>query len=358
MADLPTVRWGIVATGMISEWFVTDLLKPDWPEKKANHIIQAIGSSSLDKCQKFADKWVAPAKPSVQPALYGSYQEIYDDPNVDCVYLGTPHSMHMQNCLDAIKAGKNVLCEKAFTLNTKQAEAVFAAAKEQDVFIMEAVWTRFYPLMKALQKFLHEDNKLGTIYRTFSDFGMEVDIPGLPEDSRYKDPALGAGTLLDIGIYSLTWNLCTLSAKAGEEAEDPEVASTQTISHSVDVQTQVLLHYPSNGRQGISTSTTNYSQRHPFARIEGSKGHIEVDGEAPSSPEYFIFYPKDGGKEERFDFKKPGRGFWWEADAVAQDLKAGRKQNATMPWAETLRVLKIFDGVRKRGGAKFPVDEW
>lgn len=345
------------ATGMISEWFVTDLLKPDWPEKCAHHVIQAIGSSSLDKCQKFSEKWVAPTKPSVEPTLYGSYQEVYNDPNVDCVYIGTPHSFHKQNCLDAIAAGKNVLCEKPFAMNAKQAEEVFAAAKEKGVFIMEAMWLRFKPPMRALQKFLHQDQKLGTIYRTFCDFALELHIPSLPATSRYKDPAMGAGSLLDIGIYSITWGLTTLSDKVGEAAEEPEVASTQTVMYDVDVSSSLLLHYRSNGRQGICTSTTETSQGQDFARIEGSKGHVIVYGSEPSHPAYWIFYPKDGGKEERYDYENPGRGFFWEADAVAQDLEAGRKENATMPWAETMRVMKIMDGVRKRGGARFPVDE-
>ncbi|KAK3653410.1 hypothetical protein LTR56_004614 [Elasticomyces elasticus] len=358
MADLPTVRWGIIATGMICEWFVTDVLKPDWPEKKANHTIQAIGSSSLEKCQKFAEKYVTPAKPAVQPTLYGSYQEVYDDANVDCIYIGTPHGFHKKNCLDAIKAGKNVLCEKAFALNAKEAEEVFAAAREKGVFVMEAMWTRFFPLMKTLQKMLHEEKKLGTIYRTFSDFGLDFDIPNLPDDSRYKDPTLGAGSLLDIGIYTLTWGLTTLSDKVGDEAEDPEVVSTQSIAHGVDLSSQVLLHYRSTGRQGICTSTTNEPQYKPFTRIEGSKGRILVDAEAPSLPTRFTFYPKDGGKEEVYNFESPGRGFYWEADAVALDLQAGRKQNATMPWAETMRVMRIMDGVRQRGGARFPVDDW
>jgi len=343
---------------MISEWFVVDVLRPDWPGKKANHIIQAIGSSNLDKCKSFSERYVAPAKPAVQPTLYGSYQEVYDDPNVDCVYIGTPHGFHKANMLDAIKAGKNILCEKAFTLTAKEAQEVLDAAEKKGVFVMEAMWTRFYPLIKTLQKMLHEEKKLGTIFRTFCDFSLDIDVPNLPPDSRYQNPALGAGSLLDIGIYSLTWGLVTLSDKVGDEAEDPEVASTQSISHDVDVSSQVLLHYPSTGRQGICTSTTNVPLKDPYARIEGSKGHIVVHGGAASAPENFTFYPKDGGKEELFTFEKPGRGFYWEADAVAVDLQAGRKQDATMPWAETLRVMKIMDGVRRRGGARFPVDDW
>jgi len=344
---------------VISERFLADILKPDWPGKSASHVVQAVGSSSLEKCEKFADKCVTPFQSAVKPALYGSYQDVYDDDQVDCVYIGTPHSFHKQNCLDAIKAGKNVLCEKPFTMNAREAETVFAAAKEKGVFIMEAMWTRFFPLMKSIQKVLHEEKKLGTIYSTLCEFGLDVDIPSLPEGSRYKEVSLGAGSLLDIGIYSLTWGLTTLSDQVGDAAEDPEVHSSQTIAHGgVDVASHVLLHYRSNGRQGICTSTTNYSSHHDFARIEGSKGHIVVEGPQPSQPESFVFYPKDGGKEERYTFEKPGRGFFWMADAVAHDLREGRTQDATIPWAETLRMMGIMDGVRRRGGARFPVDDW
>lgn len=346
------------ATGKISSWFCEDLLRSDWPEKSADHVIQAIGGSILDKAQKFAEEHIAPAKPEVSPTLYGSYNEVYNDGDVDCVYIGTPHSFHKRNCLDAIQAGKNVLCEKPMTMNEKEAKEVFAAAEAKGVFIMEAMWTRFFPLIKALRTFLHQDKRLGTIYRIFCDFGLNIDIPNLPDDSRYKDPALGAGSLLDIGIYSLTWGVVTLSEKVGEDAEDPEVNSTQTLNHGVDTDSSVLLRYPSTGRQGICTSTTNHESQRNFARIEGSKGHIVAYGNTPASPMSFVFHSKETGKEEQFDFDKPGRGFYWEADAVAHDIAAGRKQNETMPWAETLRMMRVMDGVRKRGGARFPVDDW
>lgn len=345
------------ATGGISAQFGPDLLKPAWPSKRANHTITAIGSSSLPKCQSFAARWINPAKPSTTPTLYGSYAEVYADKGVDAVYIGTPHSFHKQNCLDAIAAGKHVLCEKPFTLNAREASEVFAAAERKGVFVMEAMWTRFFPLTKELQRLIHEEKLLGEVHRTFCDFALDIDIPSLPEASRYKDPALGAGNLLDIGIYSLTWGLLTLSGKVGDAAEEPEVASTQTLAHGVDVTSSFILRYPSTGRQGILTSTTNHPCHSKWARIEGSRGYIVVDGSTPSNPSSFTFHPKDEGKERRFDFEKPGQGFFWEADAVAVDIAASRTQNKTMPWAETIRVMSIMDGIRKRGGAKFPVDD-
>ena len=313
----------------------------------------------MGKCKKFAEAWVKHAQSPVQPALYSSYQEVYDDAQVDCVYIGTPHSLHRQNCLDAIQAGKNLLCEKPLALNAREAEQIFTAAREKGVFVMEAMWTRFYPLVKSLQTSLHNEHKLGVIHRTFCDFALDIDIASLPATSRYRDPALGAGSLLDIGVYSLTWALMTLSENVGDEADEPEVISTQTLAHGgVDVASSIVLNYTHTGRQGICTSTTNVPCQRDFAQIEGSKGYIIVHGSTPASPRSFVFYPKDGGEEERYMFEKPGWGFFWEADAVAQDIHAGRIQNTTMPWAETLRVLRIMDGVRRRSGARFPVDDW
>ena len=243
-------------------------------------------------------------------------------------------------------------------MNAKEAEEVFAAAKEKGVFIMEAMWTRFFPVVQTLRSLLFREKKLGTIYRMSCDFGLDIDIPSLPDESRYKDPALGAGSLLDIGIYSLTWGLIALSDKVGDDAEDPEVISTQSLNHGVDTESSMLLSYPSNGRQGVCTSTTNFDSKGSFCRIEGSKGHIDVYGSKAASPKSFTFTPKSGRMVEHYSIGKPGRGFYWEADAVAHDLKAGKTQNDLMPWAETLRVMRIMDGVRKRGGAKFPVDDW
>jgi predicted dehydrogenase len=243
-------------------------------------------------------------------------------------------------------------------LNEKEAKEIFAAAKTKNVFIMEAMWTRFFPLMGKLKQLLHHEQKLGTLHRTFCDFALDMDLDSLPDTKYYKNPALGGGSLLDIGIYSLTWGLTTMCEATGDEAEEPEVNSSQSIAYGVDRTSTVILNFRSTGRQAICTSTLDQLQTHPWARIEGSNGRMIVDGETPSSPDTLTFQPKDGGQEEVWKFEKPGFGFWWEADAVALDLAADRKENAIVPPAETLRVLRIMDGVRRRGGARFPVDEW
>ncbi|KAF4967697.1 hypothetical protein FSARC_4757 [Fusarium sarcochroum] len=348
----PTLRWGIIGTGLISSWFVHDLsLERD--NAQATHHIQAIGSSSVEKGTKFVETHLPDqAQP---PTIYGSYEETYQDSNVDIIYLGTPHGFHKKNCLDAIAHGKHVLCEKAFTLNAREAKEVFEAAKKKGVFIMEAMWTRFFPLVKTLQKIIHQDKAIGDVVRVFADFAMNQRLESLGPDSRLKNPALGAGTLLDIGIYSLTWGLLSLDAEIGEKATAPKISATQTLVDGVDVGTSILLLYP-DGKQGILTSNASVKTPWPFCRIEGTKGHIVVEGFAGSAPSFFTVYQGQETEGKKYEFDRPGKGFYWEADAVALDIAAGKVESDVMPWAETVRVLEILDEVRRQGGAKFPQD--
>ncbi|KAI5928352.1 hypothetical protein F4810DRAFT_643247 [Camillea tinctor] len=348
-AELPTVRWGIIATGLISSWFVKDLMV-ERTDKRANHIIKAVGSSSQQKGTEFVQKHLSAASPI--PVIYGSYEEVYNDPNVDVVYIGTPHAFHKQNCLDAIKHGKHVLCEKAFTINSAEAREVFEAAKEKGVFVMEAMWTRFFPLTRKLLTLLHSEKVIGDVRRVFCDFAMDQKIASLGPESRLKNPALGAGSLLDIGIYSLTWALLCLDTGLGEQAEKPKIAAMQTLIDEIDTTSSALLLYP--GRQGVVTCSTLVKGRSPFCRIEGSEGSIEIEG-FTSCPQAFTIHKGDNDTK-KYEFEKPGMGFFWEADAVALDITAGKTQDNIMPWSETVRVLEIMDEIRRQGGAKFPQD--
>jgi len=346
---------------MISGWFADDLTLPSWPEKRANHQIVAVGSSSIDKGNDFVRRHLSKAES--KPAVYGSYEGVYHDRNVDCVYVGTPNSYHHRDCLDAINAGKHVLCEKPFAMNLAQTQEIFDAARAKGVFVMEGMWTRFFPLTKMIRRLLHEEKAIGEVQRTVCDFALGIgNIDDLPTTSRYRDVGLGAGSLMDIGVYSLTWGLVTLSEAVGERAEEPEVVSRQTLQSGVDTSSTFILYYPSTGRQGILSSTTNVQTvSKDFCRIEGTKGTIVVSGDMTSLPKYFTVKLKgeeDEGEGKRHDFENPGRGFFWEADAVACDIAAGSTQDDTMPWAETVRAMGIMDGIRKRGGAKYAVDQW
>lgn len=362
MSSVPTLRWGVIGTGQVTSWFVRDLSRPR-TDAKANHIVQAIGSSSKAKGEAFVKEFIPGLNPL--PTVHGSYQQVYDDPKVDIVYIGTPNAFHKQSCLDAIAAGKHVLCEKAFAINAREAREVFAAAKKKGVFVMEALRMRFFPLVEHLLELVHEDKAIGTVHRMFCDLGLDMDVSKLGQDSRLRNPALGAGTLLDICIYSLTWGLLLLdpTREAGTK-----VLGAQTLFEGVDTATSVILSIPSTGAQGILTSTSMARTPHVFCRIEGTKGHITVEGESASIPSAFTVHYKlpqhsEGDvvpvstQEQRFSLDTPGWGLYWEADAAAMDIAAGRTQNAKMPWSESLRVMEMMDEVRRQGGAKFPQDD-
>ncbi|KAK4940204.1 hypothetical protein LTR10_019633 [Elasticomyces elasticus] len=356
-SNFPTCRWGIVSTGMIASWFVADLVL-DRPDAKAKHIIQSIGSSSVQKGKDFASKFC----PQSSPTIYGSYEEVYADPSVDCVYIGTPISFHKQNCLDAIAAGKNVLCEKAFTMNAREAKEVFEAAQKKGVYVHEAMWLRHRPMVAKLRQLLYQDRVIGDVFRMSSDFFDRLDIPNLPETSRYKHPKFGAGTLLDIGIYPLTWALLTLDSNTPDNAERPKVLASQTHLHGVEVTSSIVVQYPSSGRQGVITSTHMSSKpSNLVCRVYGTEGYIDVTGEAPSMPHFFTVY---GRKEDyqtfdqgrKYEFPHVGLGFIFEADNTALDIAAGRKESAIMPWQETIRVMELMDEIRKQGGTEYPQD--
>jgi predicted dehydrogenase len=347
---------------------VQDLTLPR-PNAQAHHIIAAIGSSSLQKGKSF----VASHIPTLNPTVHDSYDAVYSSVGVDIVYIGTPHAFHKESCLAAIRAHKHVLCEKAFTLTARDAEEVLAAAKQEGVFIMEAMWTRFTPLVAELRTKIFEQKAIGEVRRTFCDFGLDMDIAALGSESRLKNPKLGAGSLLDIGIYSLTWGLLTLDPDVGDEAEEElQITGVQSLHDGIDIASMIVLKYPRSGRQGILTSTTEFKTSEVFCRIEGTEGHIEVRGPAASAPSSFTIHRKriasskgdpsvkredQPGEVETYTVDKRGFGFYWEADAVAVDIANGQLENRMMPHAETLRVMRILDEVRRQGGARFAQDE-
>ena len=364
MSSKPTLRWGIVGTGQVSSWFVRDLTRFR-PDAKANHVVQAIGSSSEQKGKAFVKEFLLDHASA--PTVYGSYEQMYMDPLVDIVYIGTPHSFHKQNCLDAIAAGKHVLCEKAFGITASEAREVFAAAeKKGGIFVMEALRMRFFPLVRQLLSLVHKEKIFGDVHRVFCDLGLDMDIASLGPDSRLRNPALGAGTLLDICIYSLTWGVLLLDHTRQSELQ---IRALQTLFEGVDTATSVLVSSSTTGAQGILTSTTMARTPHVFCRIEGADGYITVEGESASIPSAFTVHRKSrdlsgdsyevvsSQQPQTFSLDPPGWGLYWEADAVAQDIAAGKVQNELMPWAETIRMLEMMDEIRRQGGARFPQDE-
>jgi dihydrodiol dehydrogenase / D-xylose 1-dehydrogenase (NADP) len=207
---------------------------------------------------------------------------------------------------------------------------------------------------------IHSRNVVGKPRRAMFDFGLYNPFAKQAAGSRLTDPALGGGALLDIGIYTLTWaSMCLNPVEVGgvkAENEQPKVASAMNLfNDAVDEIGTIILSYPKSHAQVICTSSFMCKSPPEFGRIEGDDGIIIVRGGAASKPGSLVIQPR-GGEERVFDFPVDGWGFFYEADAVAHDIKQGRTENCTMPLDESLRVMKLMDEARSQNGLVYPQD--
>lgn len=234
-----------------------------------------------------------------------------------------------------------------------------------------AVWTRFCPLFDALRDEMLVKKSIGDVRRFFIDFGNHMPLDTLPKESRLRDPALGAGALLDIGVYTLTYASIIMGDwKVGKDHPAPtRVTSSLDIVDGIDEANVVVLDYPAahGAKTAICTSTFRTRSERDFARVEGSNGSIVIFGFGASVPGGFRVLEGSvpGIREEDtrasrvFNVERPGGvlGFIWEADAVALDIAAGRTENTTMPLDETVRMMALMDGIRREGGLVYPQDK-
>ncbi|EPS27425.1 D-xylose 1-dehydrogenase (NADP(+)) [Penicillium oxalicum] len=373
------VRWGIMATGWIAETFVRDLLKD--PQTRdasdvAHQITAVASSSSVDKATQFIH---ANKIPSASCAAYGDYQSLVDDPNVDVVYVATPHSHHYQNVMLALTAGKHVLCEKAFTVNAAQTKILCETARKKGLFLMEAVWTRYFPLSIQVREMIQK-GEIGEVLRTMADTSFGGDVEGKwGKTHRMVNPELAGGALLDLGIYSLTWVFQTLyHTLPRDQRKPPTVTSVMTPYHltGADESTTIVLDFPTSTpsnstpprrSHGIAMTSIRVAadpdQRGsagPVIRIQGTKGEIQVLG-MPFRPTGYRVIPAadaDGQagevREVQCPFPDGGHGMFWEADEVARCLRDGKLESEGLPWEESIVIMEVMDEVRRQGGLTYP----
>ncbi|KAJ4248357.1 hypothetical protein NW762_012686 [Fusarium torreyae] len=356
----PELRWGIIGTGWIASIFVNDLLA-NRPNAPAIHMITAIGSSSKAKGAQFVDRHWKDSS-SIKPTVYETYQAVYTSTDVDIVYIATPHTLHKQNCLDAMAAGKHVLCEKPFTINASEAQEVITMARANGVYVMEAVWTRFFPMVLELQNKIQR-GVVGRVRRSIVEIGLKADWAEQPSTSRLKDPALGGGALLNIGFYPLTFaSVVYGDGLLGEPHPKVKVTSQLMVVEGVDESDAILLTYTAQDgfrSSAICLATVHSRHSSEFGRIEGTEGSIILFTDTgPSSPRGFQIRSKDG-KEEKFSFShEPGTlGFVYEADGVAMDIAAGKLESDVMPLGETLRMMRLMDEIRAQNNFGYPQDD-
>ncbi|RDW80326.1 oxidoreductase-2 [Coleophoma crateriformis] len=370
MASPKTIRWGILATGGIAATFTKDLLVDPTTRGVSNikHIVVAAASSSS---KSRAESFLRECDCDASTAAYGSYEELVRDPNIDIVYIATPHSHHYQNAMLALEAGKHILCEKAFTINAEQAKKLVAKAKEKNVLLMEAVWTRYFPLSIYVRETI-QNGVIGPVSRVISDNSVSMNPTVKFADGKHRmvNPDLGGGALLDLGIYSLTWIFQTAyHTQAPGLRQPPEVlaAVKKYRGSAADETTTVVLNFPrpeSAGGDIHAIATTSLSlagpgSSIPAVRIQGTKGEIQVFGPAPR-PNRTKLMLADGTIEEKAwsqpgpEGQGQGQGMFWEADEAASAVLEGRKEGKYLGWEETITIMEVMDEIRRQGDLKYP----
>jgi predicted dehydrogenase len=326
-----TIRWGILGAGSIAASFARDLqLLPD-------HELVAVGSRRLETAAEFAKRFNA-------PHTHGSYDALCADPDVDVVYVATPHPFHAEHSLLALSAGKHVLCEKPFTVNAAEAAEVVALARQRGLFCMEAMWTRFLPHMRRIRELLDAD-AVGDVRTVMADHGQRF----LPPDfgSRLYAPQLGGGALLDLGIYPVSFASFVLGQPATTTAvSDP--AET-----GVDAQTSMLLQYD-GGSHAVLTTTLG-AKTPTTASVTGTDGRIEIDS-VWYQPSSFTLHTRSGSAQ-RFDEPRIGHGLRYQADEVGRCLRDGQTESVVMSLDESLSIMTTMDEIRRQIGLRYPFEE-
>jgi predicted dehydrogenase len=322
------IRWGILGTGVIAKKFATGL--STLPDAE----LVAVGSRSQAKADVFALECNFPFR-------HASYDGLVNDEKVDAVYVATPHSLHAENSLLALRAGKPVLCEKPFTINAIEAERVIRFAREKKVLLMEAMWTRFLPLMVRLRELLPE-GVIGEVQMLTADFGFKAER----REGRLFDPALGGGALLDVGVYTVSLAHMIFGAPV-------EVTGAAEFGiGGVDVQAAMVLKHAKGELALLQTSIQAHTPQE--ATIVGSKGRIRI--QKPWWRGTDMTVELDNGGEELLEFPFTGNGFQFEAEAFMDCMRHGRTECAVISLDETLAVMKTLDALRAQWGLMYPME--
>ena len=323
------MRWGILGPGSIAEKFATGLsVLPDAR-------LAAIGSRNLDRAQAFADRFGA-------ERAWGSYEKLANDPDIDVVYIATPHPVHFPAAKLCLEAGKAVLCEKPFTVNAEEATELIELARSRNLFLMEAMWTRFLPSFVHLRQLL-SDQAIGEPRLLTADFGFAHN--GGPEH-RLFNPLLAGGALLDVGIY---------------------VCSLASMIFGTPARIQTLAHLGETGVDELATFTFEYgngalAQLNCAVRLDtpneamiaGTQGMIRIPAFWWKGERLTLHRP--GQAVDVLDLPMEGNGYNYEAAEVMRCLRAGEIESSVMPHAETLAQIQTLDAIRAQWGLEYPME--
>lgn len=321
------LHWGILATGGIAHAFTSDL-------RTAGRDVAAVGSRNIDSARAFAAEYDI-------PTAHGSYEDLVADPDVDIVYIATPHPGHVHNALLALDHGKHVLVEKPLTLNATEATMIRDRAAEKGLLAMEAMWTRYLPHMVRIREILAAGT-LGEVRVVSADHTQK-----LPTDPahRLNDLALGGGALLDLGIYPISFAVDVLGlperitalARLSDAGSDAEVATIFTHADGA-VSTTV------SSSRGAGANS---------AQIVGTEARIEID-RVWYTPTSFRVVSPEGEVLEEFTSEVEGRGMQYQAQAAERFVTAGANANDILSIDESVAIMGVLDEVRRQIGVVYP----
>ena len=323
------IRWGILGPGGIAYKFADALKAIPGAE------IVAVGSRDLQRANIFADAFDIPYR-------HGNYAELTANSEVDVIYVATPHPFHKECAMLCLEAGKAVLCEKPLTVDAEQAEKMITCAREHKQFLMEAMWTRFIPVMVKVREWL-ADGIIGEPRMLTADFGNWVELSTENLEGRLFTPELAGGALLDIGVY-------TVSLASMVFGTPTEITSLAHIGETgVDERAAILLGYGAGQIASLSCAITTRTSQD--ARIFGTKGAIHIPNfSRATSARLEVF-----GKEPlQIEIPFTDNGFEYQVLEVINCLRTGKLESDVMPLDESLSIIKTMDTVRAQWGLEYP----
>lgn len=321
------IKWGILGTGRIAKVLATAL------QVVENSELTAVGSRTGQKAQEFAQEFNIPKS-------YGSYEELVSDAEIDVIYIATPHNLHLENALLAMDHGKHVLCEKPLGVNQREVEMLIDKAKEKNLFLMEALWSRFLPRMIKTKELI-ESGEIGDVKLMTAAFCFKS--ANGPEHRHFNIDLCG-GTILDIGIYNIFLSLLLfgepkeISAIAGLSEQDVDNNCSYTFKYQKDM---------------LAVMHSSFMVDAPIvAEIHGTKGKLILENRWFNLGNIKLYY--HDGREEVFDFETKSNGYEYEAQEVVNCILAGKIQSDLWSWANSLQLVKTMDTIRQKCGIVYP----
>ncbi|MCJ8008606.1 Gfo/Idh/MocA family protein [Lederbergia wuyishanensis] len=320
------IKWGIMGPGNISRKFASDLVQSE------NAELVAVASRTEGKAAAFASEFNIPRS-------YSNYDEFVQDPELEIVYIGTLHPQHKECVLQCLNAGKAVICEKPFTMNAEEAEELIKAARENNTFLMEAMWTRYLPAVVKAMNWIKE-GKIGEVNMLTANFGFNA---GWNPGSRLLDKKLGGGAMLDAGIYPISFASLIFGTQPTNIKSSAHIGET-----GVDEWFSALFEY-GNGKTAMLNAGIRLNLAND-AYIYGTEGYIHLPNFLFGAGAYLH---RPGSEVEGFKDERNQHGYIYEAEEAMKCLREGKIESSIMPLDETYDIMKTMDTLRKQWGLDY-----